>query len=236
MNKIVFLSLILIFSSTQLYAQSGDYIELRDGTIVEGEVKISERLFRSSRIIINDTTYYPLNEVMAYKQDGEYYRRIGLNFNTGNQFAMRTEKGNIDLYERMEYSYSNNWVPGPNGTMMFMGGGFNGNNVQYFAKDSGPVLKANARNLKTALSDNPQSMSYLKKRDGLTAVQVIGIIGGIAIAGASISAQADKENPDFTGAFLGVGVVTGSAWIPFFAKQDLVRKAIEEYNRPVSQF
>lgn len=188
--------------------------------------------------MINDSTHYPLKEVLAYKKDGEYYRRIGLsfNFNTGDQFAVRTEKGNIDLYERMEYSYSNSWVPGPNGTMMYTGGGFNGNNVQYFAKDSGPVLKANARNLKTALSDSPQSMEYLKKRDGLTAVQVIGIIGGIAIAGASISAQADKEDPDFTGAFIGVGVVAGSAWIPFFAKQDLVRKAIKVYNHPESHF
>ena len=67
-----------------------------------------------------------------------------------------------------------------------------------------------------------------------TAVQVIGMIGGVVIGGLALSNQVDKEEPDFTGVVLGVGVVAGSSWIPYFAKKEMVKKAISVYNDPES--
>lgn len=93
-------------------------------------------------------------------------------------------------------------------------------------------MKANALNLKQHLNDNPISMEYLKKRDGLTAVQSVGAIAGLAIAGITLSNQADKDELDVTGPFIGIGVFAGSIWVPNFEKQNLVQKAIIEYNNP----
>ena len=57
----------------------------------------------------------------------------------------------------------------PKGGSFYVGGGSSPSQVEYFSKNDGPLMKANAFNLKKHLNDNPISMEYLKKRDGLTA-------------------------------------------------------------------
>lgn len=233
--KNILVTLGLIFGmSVSGYTQSyGEFIQLKDGSILKGSVEISEKLFRSSKIILNDTTTFLLKNVEAYQDDGDYFKRIALGFSSGDQFARRTEKGNIDLFERYEDSFTPGYfVPGPNGTSMFMGGGSSGSNKQYFSKNDGPVMVANAHNLKKELSDNALSMEYLRKRDGLTTIQVLGTITGVVIGAVSVSNQAGKDSLDPTGLVIGAAMITGTVWIPFSAKQELTRKSIEAYNHP----
>lgn len=229
MKKILLLVVILLVSVIPLFGQSGQFVELINGTIIEGKVEYQSKLFKSPRIIVNDTTSYPISRVRAYKSSEGYFLKMS---GYGSTFALRLEEGNIDLYTRTISSHSPSYVPGPNGTSMFVGGGMTSSQVQYFTKDDGPLLRANARNLKKALSDNDLSMSCLKKRDGLTAVQVIGVIAGIGIGALTLTNQADSDELDPTGAIVGLAVIAGSTWIPHFAKKDLTLKAIKAYNHP----
>ncbi len=228
------LFLIILLFSTSLKAQSTDFVELMTGERYKGKVEVQTPFLKKARVVVNDSTTILLEKVRSYQTEDGYFMRISSL--EGSGFAKRVEEGNIDLYikQQMNYGGGGHWIPGPNGTSTYMpGGGMSSSSVQYFSKNDGPVRKANARNLKVALADNSASMDYLKKRDGLTAVQVIGIIGGLAIGTASILSQSDKEVLNPTGIVVGLVVVTGSSWIPHFAKQDMVEKAIQEYNRPV---
>ncbi|MCR9133493.1 MAG: hypothetical protein NXI08_12990 [bacterium] len=229
MNKITKLGLLFfaLFSTNGL-SQSTDFVELKNGTRYEGKVEVKEPFLKKSRIILNDTTTILMQEVEKYQSSEGYFVRMHGGF--GDAFARRIQEGNIDLFTRYVPSSGPTWIPGPNGTMTYIGPSSGGSNMQFFSKNDGPIMKANARNLKQELYDNPTSMQYLNQRDGLTALQVIGIVGGVALAASTISAQADKEEPDFTGAVLGLGVVGFSSWIPHFAKQNLTEKAIRAYN------
>ena len=231
MKKLISFFLVAITFTTLVLSQSNQFVELKNGTRIEGTVVYQSKMFKSPRLIVNDTTSYPLREVKAYQTEDGYFLRIEKGF--GDDFAKRIEEGNIDLYTRTVNSFGGgSWVPGPNGTQMYMGPNFNSSQVEYFSKDGSELQKANARNLKRALADNVMSMSYLKKRDGLTAVQVIGVIGGIAIGAASVASQADSEDFNPSGVIIGGLIASGSSWIPYFAKKDLTQKAIRAYNNP----
>lgn len=231
MIKVYNCFVVLFLFTISVSAQYRNFVELKDSTIIRGKVELSTKLFRSSKIIVNDTTEIPLSEVHAYQTTDGYFRRMYSGY--GDSFAKRLEKGNIDLYTRTQsYGGGGSFVPGPNGTSMFVGGGMQSSQVEYFSKDGGEIQRASARNLKKALFDNPESMEYLKKRDGMTVVQVLGVIAGVTIAATSLASQSDSEELSIpAGAFVGVMVVSGSTWIPYFQKKELTRKAIKAYNR-----
>ena len=221
---------VLLLFTISVSAQFKNFVELRDSTIIRGKVELSTKLFKSSKIIVNDTTEIPLSKVHAYQTTEGYFRRMYSGY--GETFAKRLEEGNIDLYTRTQsYGGGGAFVPGPNGTSIFVGGGMQSSQVEYFSKDDGNLQKANARNLKRALFDNPESMEYLNKRDGMTAIQVLGVLAGVAIGAASLTSQADSDELDPTGAIVGLVIISGSTWIPSFQKQELTRKAIKAYNR-----
>ncbi|RNC79847.1 MAG: hypothetical protein ED557_11965 [Balneola sp.] len=228
--KASILTLIIFYLSIHTQAQDTTFVELRNGVKYEGKIEVETPFLKKSRIILNDTTVILLERVQRYQSKDGYFVRIS--YADGDGFAKLIEEGNIDLYIREQMTYSGgSWMPGPNGTSTYMPGGAGISSVQYFSKNGSRLQKASARNLKIALADNPTSMSYLNKRDGLTAVQVLGAIAGVAIAAATFSGEIDKESPDFTGLVIGGVVFTGSIWLPYFAKEDLVDKAIQEYNR-----
>lgn len=222
--------LLLIIVSASGFAQYRNFVELRDSTIIRGKVELSDKLFKKKRLIVNDTTEILMSNVRAYQTTDGYFLRMNQGY--GDDFAKRIEEGNIDLYTRVQTHMAPSYMPGPNGTSTFVGGGFSQTNVEYFSKNGEKLQKANARNLKTALFDNPESMRLLKKRDNLTVVQVLGIIGGATLAIGSVVAQKDKEDINLSGFVIGGVIMSGSSWIPSFQKKELTRDAIEVYNNP----
>ncbi|MFV1882969.1 MAG: hypothetical protein ACMZ7B_00555 [Balneola sp.] len=223
---------IITVNTSSVLAQNEDFVQLRDSTVIKGKVEVQEKMFGKNTITIDDTLKYYLQEVHAYQIDNVYYLRMYGGY--GDAFAKRIERGNIDLFTRTVRN-SGGGVMFPMGSVgpVAFGPSFNpSSQAEYFSKDGGPILKANQSNLKRALSDNPTSMYFLKKRDGATAIQVVGIIGGIAITALSITSQADSEEFNPTGPLLGLGVIAGSAWIPYFKKQEFTRNAIRSYNHP----
>ncbi len=232
MRNITTIFIVLLYSTIS-FAQDNQFVELKDGTIIEGNVERVEKIFQRGKLIVNDTTEILLKNVHRFQSYDGYFIRMNRGY--GDTWAERIIKGNIDLYTRTVTSYSGGtWMPtgAPGGGSFYVGGGFSSSQVEYFSKNDGLLMKANAYNLKKHLNDNPISMEYLKQRDGLTAVQWIGAIAGVAIAGITLSNQADKDELDITGPVIGIGIFAGSVWIPYFEKRNLVQKAINEYNNP----
>lgn len=230
MKKILPFVIIALISITPLFGQSGYFVELSDGTIYEGKIEVSRPFLKKSRFIINDSTIVLMERVERYNISEGYFVRM--HKGVGETFARRIEKGNIDLFTRSVQSGVGGWTPtGPNGSMAYIGGG-GSHSVEYFSKNNGPLLEANARNLKRELVDNPISMRYLKKRDTQTAIMIIGILGGLTLSGVSLAYQADKEAVDPTAPVAGLVMVSLSSLIPRFIKKDLTKKAIKAYNHP----
>lgn len=215
------------------FSQETHFVQLRNGTVLTGKIGYVALPFRGLNIVVNgDSTIFVSKTVIAFQNDDGYFRRVpGVKkAEDGDDFAIRTEKGSIDLFSRNTGFSPGTMVPGPYGTMMFTGGGTG--KAEYFSKGGGALQKYNIRNLKPALSDNALSMNYMNKRDGWTAVQVIGILGGAIITASSFAALPKSDTPKLTGIFVGLGMITGSAWIPHLAKKNLTRKAIRAYNHP----
>lgn len=231
MNRLLLTTILLLLSTQFSFAQYGDFVQFRDSTIMKGNIEVKMKTFGKNTITVNDSLKYFLQDVHAYQIDGDYFLRMYSGY--GDAFAQRIEKGNIDLYTRVQRNYGGGMVPmGSVGSVSFgptVGGS---SQAQYFSKDGGPVLKANQRNLKLALFDNPISMDYLKKKDTATAIQVVGILGGIAITALSITSQKGSDEFNPTGPVIGLALVTGSAWIPYFQKKTFTRNAIQSYNHP----
>lgn len=230
--RILLLSInLLIIISASGFAQYRNFVELKDSTIIRGKVELSNKMFKKTRLIVNDTTEILMSKVRAYQTTDGYFLRIDQGY--GDDFAKRIEKGNVDLYTRLVQNYGGpSYMLGPGGTSTFVGSGFSTSEVEYFSKNGGKLQKASARNLKRALSDNPVSMDFLKRRDNMTVVQVVGVLAGITIGAASIISQSDKDELDPTGAIVGLTIVSGSSWIPYYVKKDLTQKAIKSYNNP----
>jgi hypothetical protein len=225
---LLFASLII---SPSIYSQNSQFVELKNGTIIEGKVEKEEKFLHKTKLIINDTTEIFLEDVEKFQTSEGYFVRMHQGY--GETWAKRIEEGNIDLFTRtVQHTSGGYTMPTAGGGSMYVGAVSRSSQVEFFSKNDGPLMRANAINLKRELSDNPRSMEYLKKRDGLTAVQVIGGIAGIAIGIASVTSQADSEELDPTGAIIGLGVFAGSAWIPYYGKKDLTQQAIREYNNP----
>lgn len=232
MKNITTIFIVLLYSTIS-FAQNNQFVELKNGTIIEGNVERVEKIFQKGKLIVNDTTEVLLQNVYRFQSSDGYFIRMSKGY--GDTWAERIIEGNIRLYTRtVTYYDGGTWVTtgAPGGGSFYVGGGSSSSQVEFFSKNDGPLMKANAFNLKKHLNDNPISMEYLKKRDGLTAVQWVGAIAGLAIAGITLSNQADKDELDVTGPLIGIGVFTGSIWIPYFEKRNLVQKAIYEYNNP----
>ena len=229
--RITLLALAIVGLSLSSKAQDTTYVEFIDGTKKYGSVEVVNPFLQKSKIVLDDTTEYSLSQVLAYQTDEGFYRRIE---NKNDKFAKRIEKGNISLYSRAVTNYSPTHMPGPGGTSTYVGGGFSEGSVEYFSKNGSALLKANIRNLKPAMADNPKSMSYLDRRGGYTFLQVIGAIAGVTIVTLGITSQADKDPEEMsaTPLVLGAAVFSGGLWLPHFGKRSLKRKAIKAYNQP----
>ena len=222
MRNITSIFIVLLYSTIS-FAQNKQFVELKNGTIIEGNAERVEKIFQKGKLIVNYSTEILLQNVYRFQSSDGYFIRMNQEF--GDTWAERIIEGNTDLYTRTIKSYNGGtWMPtgAPKGGSFYVGGGSSSSQVEYFSKNDGPLMKANAFNLKKHLNDNPISMKYLKKRDGLTAVQWIGAIAELAIAGITLSNQADKDELDITGPVIGMGIFAGSVWIPYFEKRNLV--------------
>tara|TARA_R110002096_G_scaffold170131_2_gene342192 strand:- start:21510 stop:22223 length:714 start_codon:yes stop_codon:yes gene_type:complete len=231
MRKIILFIALILVTSNAVKSQFLHFVELRDSTIIRGKVKLSNNLFKGRRLIVNDTTEIKLSNVRAYQISDGYFLRVNKGY--GDDFAERIKKGNIDLYSRPVTGFSGpTSIPGAGGSSVFIGGGFSNSSIQYFSKNGGDLQKASPANLKKALADNEVSMKFLNDRDGLTTLQVLGAVAGVAIVATTLAPQLDKDELNLVGPVIGIAVFAGGIWLPEFKKRELTLSAIDAYNNP----
>ncbi len=232
MRKIILFIALILVTSSAVKSQFLHFVELRDSTIIRGKVKVSDNLFKGRRLIVNDTTEIKLSDVRAYQTSDGYFLRIDKGY--GDNFAERLKKGNIDLYSRQVTGFTPpTYMPAAGGTSTYIPGVATSSEAQYFSKNGGDLQKVNATNLKRALADNEVSMKFLKDRDGMTTIQVLGALTGVAIVAATLAPQLDKDELNLVGPVIGIAVFTGGIWLPEFKKRELTRNAIDAYNNPM---
>ncbi|MEM9998180.1 MAG: hypothetical protein AAF809_10815 [Bacteroidota bacterium] len=238
----------LLLLSLSLYAQApadppappafDEYVILAEGDTLRGDVNIREPFLRSTRIVVNDSTEYKLDQVSEVNnEDGNFV--VGQL--TGSRTLLRrVEAGRISLYSKTVMT-PGMWTPGPNGTQTFTGG--NSSTYEYFRVGGGDVQKASASNLRPVMADHPEALALVNQHQTLTYVQW-GLIGAglaLAVVGATqsefgsgsdqVGPFAEESSADISPlVFVGVGVAV-SSWIPQLMRQDLIQQSIETYNR-----
>ena len=234
------LGLLLAVSASQ--AQSVDeYAVLVSGDTLRGDVDIREPFLRSTRIVVNDSAEYKLDQITEVNNaSGNYVVGHGSAFG-GTMLVERVEAGRISLYEKVTQNHGT-WMPGPNGTQQYTGGGTS--KSQFFRLQGGPVQRASAANLRAAMQDSPASIALLDRRERLAYVQwgLVGVGAVVTVLGLTQSefGEPASDNPFANDegeaasisplVFVGVGVMAGS-WIPHLMREPLLEESIDVYNR-----
>lgn len=214
----------LIFMPTIVFSQPEEFVELSDGTILNGKVEVKKTATGGSLIVFNDSAHFVSSQVKGFKDKNGYFVRVSTW--KGNKFARLTKKGNIELYETVEvgttYGYSSGdyWVYDPQPYTK---------RTVYFSKSSGEIWKANVPNLKKAFSDNPKAMRELNNLQMLQIATIGLLVGGAAIVAASFATLKKNSESPPAAIFIGTGIAL-SSWLPHLAKKGKKEKAIEIYN------
>ncbi len=202
------------------------FLKLDNGNVLFGNVELIKSFMSKPKILFNYNDEYEVKEVNSFKNKEGYFRKY---MSSGSfsidKLVKRTTKGNIDLYSDNVISYTHS-AAGPSFATTHY-------TEVYFSKNNGKLLEINYDNLFDNLSDNAESISYLKQYKTLKWVKLgVGLTGlGFVIAGLT---QFDKEEGMTSKAksniTLGV-IIANLAWIPHFMQGGKMDKAIDVYNR-----
>lgn len=241
MNKVILIFIVLFIGiNSRGWAQNsiiygGDlFLELKSGKTMRGEITKKEPIFKRKYLLLNDSLKVGLDSVKTYMTADGYYTRVTDRSSIHYQkFAKRIEEGNVDLFTlKFEKGVPYRFVPDVNAP-----GGFNhvydpsvkkSSSAEFFSVNGKDVLKANYRNLKGPLSDNPKSMKHLNTYHDMGIASWVIIIGGLGILGGSLTAISDEGGLP-AGVYIGLGV-TSVGSILGFARKSHLPKAIRAYN------
>ena len=161
MNKILLYSLILSLSGCaatgtlpilretpekSLIDGKGDFVELFDGQIIEGEVKSS-----GNKLVVNGTGYQ-VKQVKSYQQKSEYRTTVK------NRFVTRVVKGKINVYKKVidhpgdMFGSTSRSRAGSTSTQYYLQKGERGN-MEYF----------DVKTLTEMVEDNPKALEWVDK-------------------------------------------------------------------------
>lgn len=218
-----------------------EYLVLAQGDTLRGDVDIRDPFLGAPRVVLNDSTEYPLDQVVEVNNaEGNYaVTRTGLT--SSPTLVRRVEAGRISLYSRT-ITHAGTWTPGPNGTQTYSGGG--SSTYEYFRVGTGQVQDASTSNLRTAMADSPEALAIINRHRNLGIAQYALLGAGLIVAVVGVTQSeftaeeeqfgpfAEESEPSQISPllFVGAGVML-SSWIPSLARQGLVRDAIETYNR-----
>lgn len=101
---------------------------------------------------------------------------------------------------------------------------------EYFSKEGVHIQKANYRNLKLALADNPEAMKYLRDYRRLHYLEIILALTGFGIMLRGGNLMNNREQGGTITLVRGF-MIANLAWIPHFMKENKKRKAIKTYNK-----
>ncbi len=212
MKKHILFIILILNNINLIFGQISDdsyYVYLFSDSVIYGKnIKYVTPVFKKAYFMVDSAIIYS-GFVKFYKDESGFYANIKLlNFWKTDYFAKRVEKGNINLYRKTTIDY----VPG---TYNYTTGTYTPGITKYHIKEAynrgfGDIKKASYKNLIVDLSDNPQSILYLKKyRRTKTAGILLKITGAAAFMGGIISAIAKDNIESRTANYIvaGVGVI-----------------------------
>jgi hypothetical protein len=224
-----------IFCGTEALAQLTKPVHrmiLFNGEIITGEhLTYNCPILKPAEFVL-DGISYETNTVEFFQNNHGYFANLSRqNAKSKERYAMRIQKGKINLFEEIEidiYGSEELQVEGnSNGKDPLLASGefFN-----YYSKGDEAIKKATYRNLKVDLSDNANSMYHLKQFKKYQLIQW-GLIGAATgIVAANVAAQSStgvKFNP-----IMAVGlVIGGSSYFLQAPKSDSMWLAADEYNK-----
>jgi hypothetical protein len=218
-----------------LYTYMGDIIY---GRIIDHKTPFLGR----SRFEVDSKEIQP-DIVTFYKNETGFYANTKeVNSSGSSIFTVRIRKGRINLYEKETTNYSPGYFSVSTG--MYYGGYITKTIKNYYNKGFGELKKANYKNLRTDLANDPESMLYLDKYKSISSAQtVLQIVGGglIVVGFATLINNtkdwhgSDKQSePNVTGnivtIFMG-GVCFLTSYCLSFSKPKQLRKAFDAYNK-----
>jgi len=239
---ILILSIILI--GEQVFGQINEdkkYLHLYSDSLIYGNnLEYITPIFKASHFLINSKRI-EIDDVKFYYDGNYFYGNVDkINYHRGSEFAKRTMKGKINLYE--DEIAVNNTHAGP-----IIGPGFgvglfisfsNKNNyetriVNYYNIGNEVLKRVSYYNLSNDLSGNPESVTYLDMYKKDKNKQLILQIAGISVA--TIAAIFTIKNPEY----LEIGTIGIASGIISFGigytisreKTKLLWSAINVYNR-----
>lgn len=224
-----------IFCGTQAVAQltkPTHRLILFNGEVITGNQLVYNCPILKPAEFVLDGIAYETSTVEFFQNNHGYFANLSRqNSKSKERYAMRIQKGNINLYEEIEievYGGEELLVEGNSAgkdPLLASGEYFN-----YYSKGDESIKKATYRNLKVDLSDNPQSMQHLKQYKKYQVFQwgLLGAATGIIVA--NVAAQSGtglKFNP-----IMALGLVIGGSSYFFEAgKSDSLWLAADEYNK-----
>jgi len=208
---------------------------LFNGEVITGSTLTYESPILKPAEFLLDGNSYETTSVEFFQNNHGYFANLGRqNNNRQERYAMRIQKGKINLFEEVEmevYGGAELQIEGnSNGSDPMLA---SGEMYNYYNKGEESIKKASYRNLKVDLGDNSTSMKHLKafKKYQVLQWSLIGIGTGLIAANvASQSATGVKFNP-----IMAIGlVVGGSSYFLQAPKSDSIWLAADEYNKPES--
>lgn len=223
-------ALLTCFLASAATAQPGNYVILASGDTLRGRVEVRSPLLQRTYVRV-DSQRYEL-EALQEIREGESTLAVV----EGRRLAELVRRGDrVDFFSRSVTSYSpGQTVPAGPGMTRTTPGVTTTSEVGYFRLDDGPVQRASASNLRSALSDNHASMRALDQYQTLTYAQYgTSAVGAGAFALGAVQTLNSEDNGEYTPSpflFVGAGVLALSNLIFPSQRKAKVRLAIDVYN------
>lgn len=213
-------------------AQTGEYALLAAGDTLRGAVELRSPLLKRAYVRV-DSQRVEIEHLTEFRDDGVLYAVVD-----GRQLASLVSEGDrVDFYARYETTHhAGAMVPtgAPGGGMHMTGGGVSTEQIGYFRLDGGPVERASAGNLRTALADNEESMAALNQHQKLTYAQYGGTAVGLGLFGVgtllTLNSESGGEYTPSPLLFVGAGIASLSSLILPGQRRTKVQQAIDAYN------
>ncbi|MBN8705267.1 MAG: hypothetical protein J0L62_05290 [Bacteroidetes bacterium] len=217
--KHFFSMLAFLVYGSMVFAQTNDFIMLKNGTQITGSFTIDRSIFGGtikSFIIDADKKVISPSTVMAYQENGNYYAKsVG-----SNTFLERTLKGKIELFSTSS-TYTKMSSTGAMSTTTTVS--------EYFRVDNGPIEELSDKKLRKIMADTPEAIALLDKDRKLT-YWTYGLIGGGIVTTIVAGVNVGKDDKFPTPGIIAGLAIAISSWIPSLMNDDYDSKAIRVYN------
>jgi len=206
------LTLGLLPGTTLAQNQPSFFVGLKSGKVLYPEsIALRERGFGGSYLIVDGRDQVLLSDILFFQNQDGYFIYEPIEGANRSSLMRREFQGRITLYSITRVVYNSNFDP-------YRGNNFrnNGNlrerTEYYFRKDNGVVQRYNFRNLKMALSDNPESYAILQEVGRKRFLMyTLYTAGGVIAVYSMLQTLTDGRFPLST--WVGVGLLTAPTFL-----------------------